>query len=69
MEYRLKKAVALKICADQVEAIVTRPLLRHKEWSVKKLFLYLTELGLDYTNDEVAILITELGNRGILEAV
>lgn len=67
MAFKLKRAVALKICTDQVEAIITMPRFRDTEWTDVSLKKYLDDIGLDYTLQEVQLINDELHKRGIVE--
>lgn len=69
MSFRLKRALALKVCADQVQSLIARPLFRNTTWTQESLFHYLEGIGLDYTLQEVGIINDELHNRGIVEDV
>ena len=69
MSFKLKPKVALKVCADQVEALITMPRHRIQEWTPESLHKYLIGIGLDYTLEEVERLNDELHTRGIVEDI
>lgn len=70
MAFRIKRSVALKVCSDQVEVIITRPRFRDKEWTDVTLREYLVkDLGLDYTLEEIQHINDELHDRGIIEDI
>ncbi|GAI65890.1 unnamed protein product [marine sediment metagenome] len=64
---KVKSSVILKVCADQVEALITMPRLRNTEWTAETLHKHLIGVGLDYTLEEVEELYAELSKRGIIE--
>ncbi len=69
MAFRVTKSVSLKVCTNQVEAVITMPRLRNRIWTDKSLHTCLLEIGLDYTLVEVKLMNDELHTRGIVEDI
>lgn len=69
MSFRMKRALALKVCTDQVEKIVVMPRYRNTVWTTGSLHELLLGIGLDYTLQEVSLINEELHNRGVVEDI
>lgn len=69
MAFQLTKETRLKVCGDQVQALISRPRFRDTVWTDKTLHKYLTEAGLDYTLEEVQALNDEMHSRKVVEDV
>ena len=69
MAFKLKGAVALRECSDQVQEIICMPRHRNTVWTAESLHQHLDRLGLDYTLEEVERINGELHKRGVVEDV
>lgn len=52
---------------DRIEAFVLMPKFWHKAWTRLDLRKELSDIGLDYSEREIAVLNDELHRRGIVE--
>ncbi len=64
MPFSVTKETWLRVESDRVAAIIVRPSFWHRKWDEKTLLVDLKEIGLDYTLDEVKVLVDELRKRG-----